>query len=393
MHDSLDAFVKNDDIRIPGAATGPLRGLTFAAKNNFDIKGHVTGAGNPDWLRSHEPATSTAPAVQMLLDAGATLVGKTIMDELAFSLNGENIHYGTPVNPAAPERIPGGSSSGSASATAGRLVDFALGTDTSGSVRVPASYCGLFGIRTTHGAVSTEGVVPLAPSFDTVGWFAREADLLYRIGEVLLPKQSVPKLPARLLIADDAFALAENAIQAILQAEIKKPAELTQSVSHINLSNTSLEVWTAIEVTCKTYEVWRAHGEWISAVKPKFARDIEKRFSHAASVTAAQKKEAEIRRSEIRSRLLELLRDDTVICLPTTPGIAPLKNAAPAATDKTRNRTLTLSCIAGLVGAPQIALPVAQFEGCPVGLSLMAAPGRDMMLLAYAKHVRSEGSH
>ena len=131
----------------------------------------------------------------MLLDAGATLVGKTIMDELAFSLNGENIHYGTPINPAAPDRIPGGSSSGSASATAGRLVDFALGTDTSGSVRVPASYCGLFGIRTTHGAISTEGVVPLAPSFDTVGWFAREADLLYRIGEVLLPTQSAPKLP------------------------------------------------------------------------------------------------------------------------------------------------------------------------------------------------------
>ncbi len=146
----------------------------------------------------------------MLLDAGATLVGKTIMDELAFSLNGENIHYGTPVNPAAPDRIPGGSSSGSASATAGRLVDFALGTDTSGSVRVPASYCGLFGIRTTHGAISTEGVVPLAPSFDTVGWFAREADLLYRIGEVLLPTQSASKLPARLLIADDAFALADN---------------------------------------------------------------------------------------------------------------------------------------------------------------------------------------
>ena len=171
MHDPFGAFIKNEDIRIPEAATGPLEGLTFAVKDNFDIKGHVTGAGNPDWLRSHEPAASTAPAVQMLLEAGASLVNKTIMDELAFSLNGENIHYGTPVNPAAPNRIPGGSSSGSASATAGRLVDFALGTDTSGSVRVPASYCGLFGIRTTHGAISTQGVVPLAPSFDTVGWF------------------------------------------------------------------------------------------------------------------------------------------------------------------------------------------------------------------------------
>jgi len=391
MHDSFGAFIKNEDVRIPGATTGPLGGLTFATKDNFDIKGHITGAGNPDWLRSHEPATSTAPAVQMLLDAGATLVGKTIMDELAFSLNGENIHYGTPVNPAAPDRIPGGSSSGSASATAGRLVDFALGTDTSGSVRVPASYCGLFGIRATHGAISTEGVVPLAPSFDTVGWFAREADLLYRVGKVLLPKPSVSKSPARLLIADDAFALADSPIQVVLQAEIKKLAELTQSVLHIRLSETSLEIWTKIEVTCKTYEVWQAHGEWISAAKPKFAAEIEKRFLRASTVTAAQKEEAAIRRSTIRSRLLELLRDDTVLCLPTTPGIAPLRNAPPVATDKTRNRTLTLSCIAGLVGAPQITLPVAQHDGCPVGLSLMAAPGSDMNLLYFAPRLLSRG--
>jgi amidase len=258
-------------------------------------------------------------------------------------------------------------------------------------VRVPASYCGLFGIRTTHGAISTAGVVSLATSFDTVGWFAREVDFLYRIGEVLLPKASGPKLPACLLVADDAFALADNAIQAILQTEIKKLAELTQSVSHTRLSETSLQIWTETEVTCKTYEVWQAHGEWISAVKPKFAAEIEKRFSHAATVTHAQKEEAEVRRSTIRSRLLELLRDDTVICLPTTPGIARLKNAAPASTEQTRLRTLTLSCIAGLVGAPQITLPVAQYDGCPVGLSLMASPGKDMNLLFFAKRLLAGG--
>ena len=159
------------------------------------------------------------------------------------------------------------------------------------------------------------------PSFDTVGWFAREADLLCRIGEVLLPTQSAPKLPERLLIADDAFALAVNAIQTLLQPEIKKLAGLTQSVSHTHLSETSLEIRTEIEVACRIIEIWQAHGEWISAVKPKFATEIEKRFLRAATVTAAQKEEAETRRSAIRSRLLELLRDDTVICLPTTPGL------------------------------------------------------------------------
>ena len=384
MQDPFGAFVKYEDMRIPGAATGPIRGLTFAAKDNFDIKGHVTGAGNPDWFKTHEAAVCTAPAVQALLDAGASLVGKTVMDELAFSLSGENIHYGTPLNPAAQDRIPGGSSSGSASATAGRLVDFALGTDTSGSVRVPANYCGLFGIRPTYGIVSIDRVVPLATSFDTVGWFARDADLLHRIGEVLLPASSVFKSPARLLIADDALELAHGPIQEILQTEIKKLTKLIPSISHARLSNSNLGTWTEIEVICKTYEVWQAHGVWIGTVKPKFAPEIEKRFSSAAKITAAQKKAAETRRSEITSRILGLLRDDTVICLPTTPGIAPLKNAQPAATEQSRRRTLTLACIAGLVGAPQITLPVARFEGCPVGLSLMAAPGRDMDLLSFA---------
>ncbi len=388
--DPFGAFIKYEDIRIPGAATGSLAGLTFAVKENFDIKGHVTGAGNPDWFKTHEAAERTAPSVRMLLDAGAGLAGKTVMDELAFSLSGENIHYGTPVNPAAPDRIPGGSSCGSASATAGRLVDFALGTDTSGSVRVPASYCGIFGIRPTYGVISTEGVVPLAVGFDTVGWFAADADLLHRIGEVLLPASSVSKSPTRLLIADDAFALADGPIQEILQAEIKKITELIPSTSHTRLSDSNLETWTEIEVICKFYEIWQAHGEWVGRVKPKFAPEIEKRFSGAAKISAAQKKAAEAQRAEIKSRLLGLLQDDTIICLPTAPGIAPLRNSPPEATEQTRRRTLTLSCIAGLVGAPQITVPVARFDGCPVGLSLMAAPRKDLDLLFFATRLHKE---
>ena len=193
--------------RCDGAPDGPLRGLTFAVKDVFDIAGHRTGNGNPVWLETHPPADATASAVERLLAAGAGMVGKTQTDELAYSLNGENVHYGTPVNPRAPGRIPGGSSSGSAVAVAGGLVDFALGTDCGGSVRLPASYCGIYGIRTTHGLVPADGVVDLAKSFDTVGWFARDAAMMLRVGEVLLPsaRDFVPK---RLLIAEDAFAFA-----------------------------------------------------------------------------------------------------------------------------------------------------------------------------------------
>lgn len=384
MQDTSGAFCQHGDIRLPGATTGPLVGLTFAAKDLFDIAGYVTGAGNPDWLRTHTPAGETAPAVQMLLSAGATLVGKTLTDELAFSMSGENIHYGTPVNPAAPGRIPGGSSSGSASATAGRLVDFALGTDTSGSIRVPASYCGLFGMRPTHGRVSCQGVVPLAPSFDTVGWFAREATLLQRVGSVLLAEQSAETFPARFLIADDAFALVEDAVQDTLRMTVAKVASLSQTVTHIHVCQTALEMWYALELVLKEYEVWQTHGAWIRNIQPKFAPDIEKRFLRAATVTAAQYAEAQKQRATVRAQMLDLLREDTILCIPTTPDIAPLRNTPAEAVEKVRRHTLTLTCLAGLAGLPQVTLPLAQFAGCPLGVSFIAAPGRDMMLLAMA---------
>ncbi|MDP6620082.1 MAG: amidase family protein, partial [Nitrospinota bacterium] len=177
---NLGAFCDWTEVHLPGKAGGPLAGLRFAVKDLYDVEGHVTGRGNPDWLATHGPAESTAPAVARLVEAGATMIGKTITDELAFSLFGENFHYGTPVNTRAPDRVPGGSSSGSASAVAGGLVDFAVGSDTGGSVRVPASFCGILGIRPTHGRISLEGCMPLAPSLDTVGWFANDPELLER---------------------------------------------------------------------------------------------------------------------------------------------------------------------------------------------------------------------
>ena len=230
MHDPLNAFCAHSTARLQGAPSEPLAGLAFAAKDLFDIAGHVTGAGNPDWLALHAPAERTAPVVEALVDAGADMVGKTHTDELSRGIFGENAHYGTPTNPNAPERVPGGSSSGSAAAVAGGLVDFALGTDTGGSVRIPASFCGIFGIRPTRGRLSLEGVVGQAPSFDTVGWFARDAHLLARIGEVLLVTDlgSAP-LPRRAVIATDAFAIAEPATANALLPAAERIATLIGS--------------------------------------------------------------------------------------------------------------------------------------------------------------------
>jgi amidase len=385
MYDPFGAFFRRLDIMARGSSGGPLAGLTFGAKDLFDVMGNVTGAGNPDWLRTHGPATETACSIQVLLEAGARLVGKTITDELAFSLSGKNVHYGTPLNPAAPDRITGGSSSGSASAAAASLVDFALGTDTSGSIRIPASYCGLFAMRPTHGRISTLGVVPLAPSFDTVGWLARNAEVLYRVGEVLLGERSSPAPLRRLLIAEDAFALADPPLQDLLTTSLTSIRTHFQTVASIRLAQAPLQSWAKTELVLKDYEAWQTHGSWIEQVNPCFAPDIERRFQRASKVTLAQRAAAEPERIAIRTRLLELLQDDAVICLPTAPSIAPRRDTPGEALDEVRHRTLTLTCLAGLGGLPQIALPMVTYEGCPAGISLIGAPGQDMALLAFAR--------
>src|SRR3954451_20108750 len=182
--DQSGAFIET--FTLAAAKDGPLRRLTFAVKDLIDVAGYRTGCGNPTWLATHPPASVSAVCVEQLLAAGAQCEGKTITDEFAFSLLGENFHYGTPLNPAAPERVPGGSSSGSASAVACGCVDFAIGTDTGGAVGVPASNCGIWGWRPSHGLISVAGVMPFAPTLDTVGVFTRSGTLLEQVAGVLL---------------------------------------------------------------------------------------------------------------------------------------------------------------------------------------------------------------
>src|SRR3954464_15175455 len=216
----IGAFVPGPRVRMEGRPGGPLQGLTFAAKDLFDVAGVPTGGGNHDWPRARTIPTKHAWAVQTLLDAGATLVGKTITDEVSLGILGENAFDGTPLNSAAPDRVPGGSSSGSAAAVAAGLVDTALGTDTGGSVRIPASFCGLYGIRPTHGRISEKGVIPLAQSFDTVGCFARDAATLKRVADVLLSQADVKQPAQRLLIATDLFARADSTVRDALAPHV-----------------------------------------------------------------------------------------------------------------------------------------------------------------------------
>src|SRR4051812_16851467 len=215
--DELGAFVPGQIFRVAGRAGGPLSGLTFAAKDLFDVAFRPTGGGNPDWARTHPVPERHAWAVQTLLDAGADLIGKTITDEVSLGILGENPFEGTPTNPRAPGHVPGGSSAGSAAAVASGICDIALGTDTGGSVRVPASFCGIYGIRPTHGRLDLTGMMAQAPSSDTTGWFARDAETFARASSVMLGEAIPDTLPRRLVIAGDAFAFADPDTQAALE--------------------------------------------------------------------------------------------------------------------------------------------------------------------------------
>jgi amidase len=384
-NDTLGAFCRDTHAECAGAAAGPLAGLTFAAKDIYDVAGARTGFGSPDWLRTHGPAARTAPAVRRLLDAGARLVGKTHTEEMAWSLTGENAHYGTPVNVNAPGRIPGGSSSGSAAAVAAGVVDFALGSDTGGSVRLPASYCGILGMRPTHGRIPLEGVCPLAPSFDTCGWFARDADRLVRVGRVLLDDDAPAGKPGRLLIAADAFEIAGSATAQALTPALDRVAALLGAATPVTVGHEPLAQWMDTFRFLQGAEAWAAHGEWIRREHPRFGPAIASRFEWASKIPAGDVARACAQREDITRRMARLLRDNAVLALPSAPDIALPRNSPPAVVDGLRARALPLLSIAVLARLPQVSLPLATLGGCPLGLSLIAARGADTMLLELAR--------
>jgi amidase len=381
-----DAFCAHADVARDGSRHGGAAGLSFALKDVFEVEGVSRCAGNPDWLQTHPAATRTAPAVARLLDAGASLRGLTITDELTLGLAGENFHFGTPTNPAAPDRVPGGSSCGSAAAVAGGFVDFALGTDTGGSVRVPASYCGIFGFRPTHGRVSNEGVVPLAPSCDTVGWFARDAKVLRMVAEILIEKVTAPRPIRRVLIVENLFrgmdAVAAQAIRANLN-------DLFEGIS-IECADLSNFLDDSIDPgylyrTISGYEEWVVHGQWIAEHKPTFGPQVAERFRNAANVTLAQRDEAEKVRRGLTKTVCDLMKDGTVLCAPTTPDVAPLRGHADI--PEVRLPLLRLTALASLSGVPVVSVPLWKRNNLPLGVSFMAGPGRDEDLLALCSHV------
>jgi len=392
LHDPAHAFVPYPDVPVPHAATGPLSGLRFGVKDLFDVAGYPTGGGSPFLLAMSGIKTTTAPTVQRLLDAGAAMVGKTVTDEFAFSMNGNNAHFGAPINGAAPDRISGGSSSGSASAVSSGLCDFALGTDTGGSVRAPANHCGLYGLRPTHGRISLAGVLDLAPGFDTCGFFTRDAHSLARVAGVLMDADPVA-LPAtpRLLWPAEVWAL----LAPDVAADVLPVADAVQAV---------LGRASPVAVVCDSFdamywhfrhlqgrESWMTDGPLIERFAPPLGPGVAERFAWSKQVTDAQVAAASAFRAAYAQQIDDLLGHDGVLLMPTMPDVAPLRAAPDGALEDYRNSAIRMLCIAGLTRTPQLSLPLLKRNGAPMGLSLLGPRGSDLSLIALAQRLSAAG--
>jgi amidase len=383
--DSLNAFVSGPRSHVLGAASGSLAGLTFAVKDLIDVAGVPTGGGNPDWERAHPVPARHAWIVDCLLRSGASLIGKTVTDEVSMGILGENPFTGTPLNPAAPDRVPGGSSSGSASAVAGGACDFALGTDTGGSVRVPASFCGLFGIRPTHGRVAFAGVLAQAPGSDTVGWFARDAATFGRVCEAVFGEPPTDALPERLIVATDAFAFADPEVAAALASMVDRLSSIIGERQDRILAPQGLSVWQAAQRCLQSSEAWQTFRPWIDAHNPRFAFSVARGLTLSSLITDGERSRAALMREEARGRLRVLLPPGTILCLPTTPFPAPKRGLPISDLLFPRERISALTCLGGLTGSPQVNLPGSLVEGAPVGLSIVGARGSDLTLAAVAR--------
>jgi amidase len=336
-------------------------------------------------LPVHGPAAAVrVGSRRRSLPAGATITGKTICDEFFYSVSGVNAHYGTPPNVRAPGRVPGGSSSGSAAACGANACDFALGSDTGGSVRIPASFNGVYGLRPTHGRVDLTGAMAMAPSFDVAGWFANGPGILRRVGAVLLQGSAFKAETTRLLIATDAFTQADAEVAALCREFLDRGAMVLPPRIEEAVAAAGFDTWREAFRVLQAKEVWETVGAFVTQAKPKLGPGIKERMDFAASVTNAQANQSRETVAAARTHIRARLPPGTIMALPTAPSIAPPVEATGEALELFRVRTMRLTCIAGIGGLPQINIPAGTASGCPAGLSFIGWPGADEVLLDLA---------
>jgi amidase len=397
--DTSNAFVTT--FTINPTQFGELDNLTFAVKDNIDVAGFKTSYGSKPWFNTHPPAVSHAICVEQVLNAGARCIGKTVSDELTCSLDGESHFYGTPVNPKSPDRIPGGSSSGSASAVACGLVDFAIGTDSAGSTRVPASHCGILGMRPTIHRISESGILPFAPSSSTVGVFANQLTILEKVMNVLLSsiEAETAKPINTIYLLENTFSIADQEVKEALQDSIQQLKNRKSiKISAVTLSDiigeeTSLEFWQEnIFGVIQCIEIWNAVGAWIEEDRPEMGIRIQDAMDHFKQLDRSALNRALSLRQKMRLKVSQFTKPGDLFCFPTVPMIAPMKKELDNF-DKCADyykRTMSITAFAGIASLPEISIPVTKVQDAPLGLSIAAAPGQDEFLLFAAKKLYPE---
>ena len=386
--DSFNAIIAKTENAPAHATHGVLLSATLAVKDIYDVAGMKTGCGNPQILAESPVATRSAPTVEKLLAAGAAFIGKTQTDELAFSLMGQNSHYPYPINPSAPDRVTGGSSSGSAAAVAGGLADIALGSDTGGSIRAPASFCGLVGLRTTHGRIPLEGIMPLAPSLDTIGWFARDIDLYEKVGQILLGEDKQAFAFSQLLympllehlLLDHPETDSYRAMFAKVRphfANLKAASQPTLSIDELYLTFRQIQ----------GAEAWATHGAWISSGDRKLGPGVADRFAYGSKITEEALAQHRSRRTRFTQELETIIGDNAVLALPTVPGAAPFAKEPFETLQAYREQALRLLCLSVLSGLPQITVPLGTVHGAPMGISFIGPRGSDRALITLAQKI------
>ena len=369
---------------LKGAASGPLAGLNAVVKDMYDIAGERTGCGSPEWLATHPPAARNCPPVQKILDAGATIIGKTVCDEYFYSVSGTNAHYGTPVNVRAPGRLPGGSSAGSAAACGAGLCDFALGSDTGGSVRVPASFNGIYGLRPTHERIEHSGVADMAPSFDVPGWFAATPGVFRKVGAVLLDSRRVAAKIDRVVMLEDAFAQAEEPVADLLRTLLEFMSDDLPGMAHGRIAPGGFDPWREAFRVVQAYETWQTFGGFITKHKPNIGPGVKERMQFASTVTRVQADASREVVNKARDHIRQIAGPGTVLALPTAPSISPKIEISGPELEEFRTRVMRLTCTSGISGLPQMSIPGATINGCPIGLSFIGWAGGDEALLDLA---------
>ncbi|MDH6274401.1 MULTISPECIES: amidase family protein [Rhizobium] len=386
MQDRWNAFMPYPDADVGHAAIGPLFGLRLAVKDLFDVAGYPTAAGNATVLAASGIKPSTAPLVQTLLDAGVCFVGKSNTDELAYSLIGGNIHFGMPINPRDPNLIPGGSSSGSAVAVAAGLADIGLGTDTSGSIRLPAAVNGLIGWRPTHGSLDNGALRPLAPTFDVPGFMTRSLEPMATVMSAV----GVPAAndqPSSILIPEDIFQTIDDAVADEMIASLRSadmPIRRTYTIASFSLADLALAFITILQ-----REAWESNQILFERSPEAIAPDIAERLLSGSRLDDEEVREAR-RIAALFSRQIDrLLCENVIVALPTLAMNPPTRDAEPESFVAFRAACIKLLCLSGLSGCPQLAFPIVNCTG-NVSLSLFGARSADRMLMNVARRLRAE---